>query len=330
MGVVYGLLDPATDTQWVRIGKGYLGTDGALVSTGLEDSVYYQNLTAVLHLLDDNGDTLSRCTLIEDNTSRSLNEDGPFNREAYRLYRSDGNWKAIPGKRCVLTVEGEGVPFMRAETQLILSEDNLSSGRAGLIDITEPSTSSPLIQGGIVYFEDYIRWEANSAYSFAPKITQYYKEIDTMTREETILSYEIKLPAVTALKSIVRLEELKEALLDEVTVNPDVVRFFEFLVVEVTAVDGTLATYQKQREKEYRQGPGFYSYSNVENGLGIFASRTTIYKTPVFLSKENITRLANSSEVCPLNFARPLGSGDTVICVPGINGVGYEQLFSLK
>jgi hypothetical protein len=332
MGIVYGLIDPAADTQWVRIGRGYLGNDNALVSTGQEDSVYYQQLSATLYLLGTNNDTLSSCSLIEDRTTRPLNAEGPFNREDYRLYRTDGHWKALPGKTCILEVNILDAPSytMRAQTTIIESEDNFVNGRLGLIDIVEPKTNSPLQQGGIAYFQDYIRWEASSAFSFAPTFTQYYKEIDTSTREEVMHSYTIELPPVTSSKSIVRLEELKKAMLDNVSINPNVVRFFDAIQIEVTAVDGTLDTYQKQRERDNRQGPGLYSYTNIENGLGVFASRTTVYKYPVFLSKENETRLANSSDICPLNFARSLSSGDTVICVPGVNGVGFEQLFSFN
>ncbi len=329
MGVIYGLIDPTLDTQWVRIGRGYLGQSSAYLSARNADSIYYANLTAYLYLLDGR-DTLSRCRLLEDKTSKTLS-DGIFNADDFRVYRTDGLWKALPGKTCVVEVlPAANIPHLRAETRIIHAEDELPGGSPGLIDITDPVGDNPLIVGGLPYFKSMIAWERSSAFTFQPYIRQHYKEIDTVTLEEKHKSFPLSLPLVKKHSKVVRLAELKKALLDHIAINHRVVRFLEEMEVGVTAIDGTLDTYMKFIEKNQENDFGIRAYTNVENGVGIFASRTKASLYPVFLNSEDKALLLSSNEICALNFARPKADGDTVLCTPGVNGVGVEQLFSLK
>ena len=53
--VVYGLLDKDQDTQWVRLHRTYLGTDGLLAGATHSDSLYFDTASLYLAQLNDQG-----------------------------------------------------------------------------------------------------------------------------------------------------------------------------------------------------------------------------------------------------------------------------------
>ena len=57
--VVYGLLDKDQDTQWVRLHRTYLGTDGLLAGATHSDSLYFDTASLYLAQLNDQGDVLN-------------------------------------------------------------------------------------------------------------------------------------------------------------------------------------------------------------------------------------------------------------------------------
>ena len=53
--VVYGVINPKSDTQYVRIGRSYLGEDGPAGGFDHPDSLYYPSLVAELKAFGPNG-----------------------------------------------------------------------------------------------------------------------------------------------------------------------------------------------------------------------------------------------------------------------------------
>ncbi|MFZ9527322.1 MAG: hypothetical protein ACO27L_05270, partial [Schleiferiaceae bacterium] len=46
--IVYGIINPKSDTQYVRVGRSYLGADGPVGGLNHPDSLYYPNLVVEL------------------------------------------------------------------------------------------------------------------------------------------------------------------------------------------------------------------------------------------------------------------------------------------
>ena len=84
VNVVYGLLDKDQDTQWVRLHRTYLGTDGLLAGATHSDSLYFEEANLFLAELNANGDVLATVPLVRKDTQ--LLDPGIFTTENYRLY----------------------------------------------------------------------------------------------------------------------------------------------------------------------------------------------------------------------------------------------------
>ena len=84
--VVYSLLDPSADTNWVRVQRGYLGDAPPSVSYDRPDSLYYDSLVVYLKAFDGQSQLKDSIYLYKDE-SREL-EPGTYTTAGYRLYRT--------------------------------------------------------------------------------------------------------------------------------------------------------------------------------------------------------------------------------------------------
>ena len=85
--IVYGMLNEEDDTNWVRIHRGYLGTEGINGGNQQPDSLYYSSIDVYIEELDKNDVVLNAYQLTEDAT-KSL-DSGFFTTQGFRLYRLD-------------------------------------------------------------------------------------------------------------------------------------------------------------------------------------------------------------------------------------------------
>ncbi len=85
--VIYSLLDPVADTNWVRIERGYLGNAAASQSYGIPDSLYYDSLMVYMLAFNPDGNQVDSLYLVRDNSSRDR-QPGVFTTNDYRLYRT--------------------------------------------------------------------------------------------------------------------------------------------------------------------------------------------------------------------------------------------------
>jgi hypothetical protein len=331
MGVLYGLLDPKLDTQFVRIGRGYLAEGDIYSSTSISDSIYYKNLDVTLYECIENGDTLRSTQLLADPSMRKLSDNGPFTTEGFAIFRTDGTFRLKPGLIYHLraAVNDGRTPDILAQTQTIKAIDE-KEPFDGLLSLTEPSVILFQGPGNLIYFNDIIEWEENTAFSYKTKVTQFYKEIDTTTKTEQVLHYTLLHDYVVKDADTYRIKDFQEAMALYVKPKPNVIRFLGKLEVEVICVDGTLDSYMQFQSRNTSNQFGIYNFTNVKNGLGIFASRTTTRLEPVFFSRANEARIVKLNQLCPLNFAIPKANGDTVICIAGPDGVGIEKVVRLK
>ena len=78
--IIYGLLDPAASTQYIKITKGYFNENKSAIESMQEyDSVYYDTTLLIVELeeLNENGTTLR--TIKMNPTTDFPKEEGDFN-----------------------------------------------------------------------------------------------------------------------------------------------------------------------------------------------------------------------------------------------------------
>ncbi len=321
VAVVYGLLDATADTNFIRIERGYLGSEPARNSYDKPDSLYYKELTAVLnrYRIGDNnerGSLAESYNLIQDFTSRQLNDNGPFTTEGYRLYRVPESAIITDGFEYELVVSKPSGPDVTASSRVldtlrIIRPPDLISGREfnGLLEWTS-------LDGRIFLFQPY--------YYF------YYKEYNLDTKESVIKEIVYQYPDVPRKSS--GNYEIKFAnqaaffsyIANRIETKPNVLRFFDHMRFEVWGADENLTTYMNLKAPASTFNQNRPDFTNVENGVGIFASRFKVSLDNVTLSDAgsfSYRDYLNQSQImCAKRFAFvDVSTGDTCVCndLPG-------------
>ncbi|HAD98661.1 MAG TPA: hypothetical protein DCG19_14715, partial [Cryomorphaceae bacterium] len=177
--VVYGILDPTQDTNFIRIERGYLGSEPARNSYDKPDSLYYDEneITVTLYWYEINngnrGNLVDSSELRPDYNIRNLNSDGPFTTEAYRIYpiispdipvSSQYEYELIIDKN-------DGGPQVTASTRVLEG-----------FDLRRPARL-----GGIYEYQGLLSWDNESKnkniYLYQPRFYFYYKEYNLDTKE---------------------------------------------------------------------------------------------------------------------------------------------------
>lgn len=86
--VVYGLLDFEQDTQWVRINKAFLGDGNALLFAQISDSLYYDTLYAYLQAYNTAGSKVGDSIVLEKVIDPFPKDSGIFAWDKNILYRT--------------------------------------------------------------------------------------------------------------------------------------------------------------------------------------------------------------------------------------------------
>ncbi len=333
IAVVYGLLDPKLDTQWVRIERGWLGTMPASASFDQPDSLYYASLTAELIEYDASNVEVARVPLIRDENARQRNDNGPFTQNAYRIYRTDGSFSINPRNSYEVRIEREGIePIVRSTTGIILAENTSGAGEEDVLDIRTPrripnSPQPPTFNG------DFFEWEANTGYSAEGFYEFHYTELDLTTREKTQKFFVKEFGKIISEERNNRYEyrfnTLYADIANNIEENDNVVRFFRRLKFKVTVADRTLDTYVELNVPTTSIIQSRPEFTNIENGIGIFSSRTSAQIDSIVLTSSNYTTLAKSDPLCALRFAIiKAATGDTVICDFIANSSNGEQPYT--
>ena len=260
--VIYGLLDQADDTNYIRVTKGFLGDEDAYVMAQIADSLYYKNVDVFLE--EWNGATLNNTYTLKDKTY--IRNDGIFADSSIIFYTTaylSSNYKY---KLKVL----EGGKEVTGQTSL-LEDFNVTT--------LPPKVSLYNDQAGLT-----LEWYTKPNQKiFNVKMKFYYYEVynDNTEKKDSI---EITLPEKTA-SSITGDEKITTTLLgtsfltyvgnmikDDPNVNHRIVAdscfSFSFLV-------GTEELYMYMQVNQPATGIVTEKpiYTNINNGIGLFSSR---------------------------------------------------------
>lgn len=309
--VVYSALDAADDTNWVRVHKSYLGTEGITGGNSNPDSLYYNNLLVKIEELDGNGNTTGQWALQRDNVSHQM-DSGFFTTEGFHLYRLDQLLNTSRTYRLVIEkLDGTG-PQVTATTPMVNN-----------FNITEPKGLLPISFGknGEVF-----AWsQARNARIYQGFIRLHYVEVANGSLADSsrkYVDYNFPVSYGTSLNGggqdidvNLGYDTYYRFLFNSIGVNENVKRFFRGIDMYVVAGADDLATYinVSQPAEGIVQDKPFYS--NVTNGAGIFSSRANTSKLGIKLSGASLDSLVKGIYTCDLRFARA-SAGDTCLCDP--------------
>lgn len=315
--VLYGILDPTADTNFIRIERSYLGDEPARNSFDEPDSLYYDEIVVSLNWYQINnnqrGELAGSVELNADFNIRDLNDNGPFTTEGYRIYPIP---QAVPINsnfeyEVIVEKPGDG-PTVSASTRVLDS-----------FDIERPVTFITPIE-----YNQLLRWE-NSEKGIALYQAYYYFYYDeyNLNTKETVTKV-IKYaygdePQNTAKEDIERITSpavFYDYIAARIEDDPNVLRFFKKLKFEVWGANEDLVTYMNLNKPSNSINQNRPEFSNVENGTGIFASRVRVTLDDVQLSDNGTpsfeSHLYNRSSICSKRFAYINPAADTCICNP--------------
>ena len=324
IGLVYGLLNPKEDTQWVRIHRTYLGEGDPLNSVGNPDSIYYDSLVVRMEEYV-NGNLTKTIPLAVDFTSKTL-DSGLFTTQDYRLYRTT---EALNGNATYKLVieKPEGGPSISGETPVTAT-----------FPVERPFNT---VSWGVDnQFSAEFQYAPNAnTYAYQPYLRMYYTEQNRNNKADTVLKYvdyrfpqSIPSPGTLNVKEFLSHSSFLNFVKAAVPVDPNVDRFFRRFEVYVWGAAEDLYTYARINAPSNGIVTERPEYTNLTNAYGIFSSRvrasttdrteTGTLKRFLAISADGLESLELSDVTCNLRFARIRNLGpvpDTCFC--GGNGI---------
>lgn len=309
--IVYGLLDQNQPKQYVRIQKAFLGPGNALLMAQEFDSINY------VHQLDvkiEAWNGANQVTVYSLQPDTITNKDaGIFNSPNQVIYSFDtppGTLNPNYRYRLIVTNTQTG-NIVKAETGLI--ENNMGitqpSGSSSVINMT-PTTVAPNFD---------VKWTpAASARRYDVGMKFYYYDImvngDTVfnvTNEWTIGNVETNASTALVSPQIVKFDKLSfyRFIGTAIPDNPNVVfRIAGTVEFTVYAGDQTLKEYIEINGASNSVSQDRPIYTNIENGYGVFASRTFVKRGNLSLLTSSLDDyLCTSTFTCALKFRNSQG-----------------------
>lgn len=316
--VLFALLDPTQDTNYVRIGRAYLGDEGPNGGATQPDSLYYPNLEVRVQALGPNGNVLATYTLPEA-TEVALNGNGPFATQGYKAYRLVANLNEAYTYRIQAFKPESTTPLLTATTPLVkpstwvLREPSPLGGALVRIPIGSKNGAK-------------FRWDqAENARMYQGYLRFRWVEVAEDGALADSVRYSVDYPLPTLLgNNLQGNDEVSTAVgyadfydflatSSALPVKPGVLRFFRGIDLYLTAGSDDLATYisVSQPSNSIVQDKPFFS--NVNGGAGVFASRAQYARPNLSISNNSLDSLVYSRKTCKLHFAK-VTTVDTLTC----------------
>lgn len=316
--IVYATLNPDSDTQYVRIGRAYLGQDGPNGGLSHPDSLYYPTLVASIQAFQENGQFVweKRLELSFDTPKDS----GLFTSQGHRLYRL-----ILPG----FTANSSRLDW---EYKLILKKDSASSTFAMATTPLVNSQSFTLKKPTPIGIQrlnltstkgQEIEWnQARNARAYQGYIDFLYMEMPEHQQSDSTrhsvryyLPYQLgsTLNGGATAKTTLTYQEYFQFLAGSIPVHAGHIRFFRGFTLYLKAGTDDLATYISvtQPSNTILQDPPFFT--NVQGGAGIFASSAALFRPNLGLADRSHDSLVFGKVTCDLRFAKATFL-DTLTC----------------
>ena len=340
--IVYGLLDQSLDTQFIKINKSFLGNSNNVNFASINDCTQFESLTAFIYGFNQNNDTVSVGTLKEMMVGNL--DPGIFYEDSQKIYyletpsgffNDDNTYKlnvSVPDKNLNFSAETQIVSSSRFIFPQIFQFTFARNGLVIVQDLDLGTTDQ--------YESPEIKWEtAVNGKSFKLVIRFHFAEY-TSNIDSTEKFIDWNLGTQTSVdidggETMLQLangksffEIINNRLSNYEFENQVLKRSFgsECIEIIVTAGNEDVNTYMQVNEPVTSVVTERPIFTNVENGIGLFASKFT-------MSSKNYPGFANSylsSGTILELFTNPLTSQykfcrNTTTCPPNSNS-GTDQI----
>tara|TARA_R110000850_G_scaffold39143_3_gene101822 strand:+ start:1299 stop:2408 length:1110 start_codon:yes stop_codon:yes gene_type:complete len=327
--VVYSLLDPVADTNWVRIERGYLGDAAASQSYGIPDSLYYDSLVVILNEYNSSNELVKTITLDRDNTSRDR-QPGVFTTNDYRLYRTTEKINEESIYEIIVKQTNSKFTDVKARTEIVGGQIPGDFNDFGFLTPRDVPTAQQAFFGKVEVEP------SDRAKIYQVFFTFNYKEYDIITKEEVMKSIYFKFATLrgeatnsSAIAFNGTIHTFNSLVADQIPVDANKLRFIENMEIDVYAGGSDLDKYMTLNAPTTGVNQTKPEFPQIEEGTGLFSSRTVISLNDVdfpradrgqgpYLTDYNSFFL--SPILCDRNFVKLLNQ-DTLVCtIDPING----------
>ena len=271
---VYGILDQDEDTTWVRIQKCFLGEGNMLEFAKVPDSTYYKDGELVVTLTEYEGtkEAKGKATgkmFRANRTVISGKQEGVFPSQEQPVYFFVTKGQLSQGRVYELTVENVKTKNVVSAVTSLIGDYQL---RAPLMDFEFEKRS-----GNDRFTE--LKWSTNkSVLTYQPSYRFYYMEKDSPIIKHVDFTGEIEKYSPQELRSSFFQSTLFSLFKDRFTKEnypAKSIDLVDSVSIFINGADQELSDYIgfNNSEQGLQEKP---IYTNVLNGIGIFASRHSI------------------------------------------------------
>jgi hypothetical protein len=305
--VLYGILDFQQDTNWVRIGRSYQGGDlGAAGGLNHPDSIYMGPLKVLLLEFVNNNRT--RTIVLDRDEGRRL-ADGPFTGAGFHLYRTTTT--LLPQARYTIEVYEDEKLLMSASTPMVTAPP---------IREPRPNQSIALSRLG----GQQLQWEhVPNARIYQSFLRLHYIEVARPGYDSIEKILDLNLPTQIAnnitgggsnVGTVITLDSYVNFLRGNLNSDVNTFRLAKHFDLHVTAGEDQLATYISVRQPATGIVQDKPEFTNVNGGVGIFSSRTTIVRERINIAQPTLDSLNFGIVACGLRFSSYQGLPSPAYC----------------
>lgn len=292
--VIYGLLDPREDTQWVRIQKAFLGDGDALSYAQISDSLYYDSLIVTLQAYTSSGTATGSPIVLEKILDPFPKDSGIFANDINILYRTTQTLNNTytyklqvvkPGKPDTVTSEtilcrNFFMTYPLNSSTLISFEDQFGLNQNPSIKVRwTHDDNSRAYQLGFRF--NYQEWLASDPSNKELKNFEYYFPMFTVFLDGGGFNVEYYDLSTGQVKYEIFKTDFYNAIITNIEEDPagtpsGQLRVREFYSLDFIVLQASDELYKyitiNQPSLSFVQKVS--DYTNITNGVGVFASRS--------------------------------------------------------
>ncbi len=296
--VVYGILEPDQDTHYIKVNKTYLLQGDAIAAAKDPTNTQYPDILDV-KVNAMNGNTVAQ-TATFTRVMGTSREAGLFPAPEQPLYRYIGNF----------ATDNLQLNIKNIQTGTTVTSSTSLLGNL-VVDRPAPLPLVEVVNWTSTYGYKVKFYSAKAGKMYQVSIRFNYKELVGNNTTDTAYKY-IDWNLGSLLSTTTNGNEPMEVLIEgnrfyqfcqsSMEVNPNLKRFAGKLDFSIVAANEALATYVETNAPSNTIVQERPSFTNIENGIGIFASRRIYHRTNVGMSNASIQELKTGALTSNLNF----------------------------
>ena len=301
--VVFGLLDPDSLTQYIRVSRVFLGEGDALQYAQVQDSLYYNAEDIEVKIVEMLNGNQTRSWILNDTTSIPKDEGvfaGP--EQIVYYFQVPANQKLNKNASYMLTIKNK-------------KTGNELTGNTLLVEKVSLQTPSSFAQqvNIIPRQNSFVKWTSSKNGKVYEVVLNFiYREETPGNPERVRKVVPINFGRFTSgdddggeelsreIDPLSVYQVLVASIPASTTDNPRI-RYADSLEYIINVGDEDLYTYISVNQPSNTVAQERPQFNNVENGIGLFASRT-VFNRKIILGAATTDSLKNNPLTIPLNF----------------------------